>query len=71
MLDPKFHHRFNFIPVVNARIIKLLTEIEAYKTSFVVQSNLSPQLINRLIKSVIITSAVASTRIEGSLLEDK
>jgi Fic family protein len=71
MQDPKFHHRFNFSPVVNARIIKLLTEIESQKTSFVVQSNLSPQLINRLIKSVIITSAAASTRIEGGLLEDK
>jgi Fic family protein len=70
MLEPKFHHRFNFSPVDNAKIIKLLTEIESLKTRFVVQSNLSPQLINRLIQSVIITSSAASTRIEGSLLND-
>ena len=69
--NQKFSGRFNWSPQVNQKIIKLLTEIDSHKASFRVQSNLSPQLINRLTRSVLITSSGASTRIEGSLMGDK
>ena len=69
--DQKFSNRFDWSPQVNQKIIKLLTQIDSHKASFRVQSNLSPQLINRLTRTVLITSSGASTRIEGSLMDDK
>ena len=69
--NQKFFERFNWSSTVNQKVIKLLTEIDAHKASFKVQSNLSPQLISRLTKSVLITSSGASTRIEGALMGDE
>jgi Fic family protein len=66
----RFNKRLDFTGVSNRKIIKLLSEIAVSQSRFKVQSNLSPQMIVRLSRSVLITSSGASTRIEGSLLSD-
>ena len=47
-----------------------LAQIEALKGQWVGSVNLSPQILGRLKRSVLITSAGASTRIEGAALSD-
>lgn len=70
MSNLRFAKRLDFQGEANRKIIKLLTEIDVQQSRFQVQSHLSPQMIDRLTKSVLITSSGASTRIEGSLLGD-
>lgn len=48
-----------------------ITQIEEYKGRFTAGSNLNPQFLGRLKRSVLITSTGASTRIEGSHLSDE
>lgn len=63
-----FNKRFqNISPDILSRIAKI-DEIKGRWTEGV---NLSPQLLGRLKKSVLITSSGASTRIEGSRLSDE
>jgi Fic family protein len=69
-LNNRFANRLNFNPQTTRKIFKILSEIDTLRGGFRVQSNLSPQMIARLTKSVLITSSGASTRIEGSLLGD-
>jgi len=45
--------------------------IDEFKGMFMQGINLSPQILNRMKKSTIITSTGASTRIEGSTMSDK
>lgn len=71
MTNNRFNQRFNFDFESNKKITRLISEINELKASFRVQTNLSPQLIVRMTKSVLITSSGASTRIEGSHLTDK
>ncbi len=52
-------------------IQKLLTEIDELKGKWIAGVKLSPQILNRLKKSVVITSTGASTRIEGAQLTDE
>jgi Fic family protein len=66
----RFTTRLEFNGETTRKVINLLTEIDSLRSRFSVQSHLSPQLIDRLIRSVIITSSGASTRIEGSMLGD-
>jgi Fic family protein len=70
MTNTRFSKRLDFQGETNRKIINLLTEIDSQRSRFQVQSHLSPQMIDRLTKSVLITSSGASTRIEGSLLGD-
>lgn len=48
-----------------------ITQIEELKGRWVASSSLSPQILGRLKRSVLITSTGASTRIEGSKLSDE
>jgi len=53
------------------KIQKLLTEIDELKGKWIAGVKLSPQILNSLKKTVVITSTGASTRIEGVELTDK
>ena len=48
-----------------------ITQIEAIKGKWEGSTKLSPQILGRLKKSVLVTSTGASTRIEGSKLFDE
>ena len=71
MLDNRFDQRLDFNWEDGKKINRLINEINELKASFKVQTKLSPQVINKLTQSVLITSSAASTRIEGSHLSDK
>jgi len=71
MTNNRFNARLNFSSEIYPDIIRLISEIDSLKTAFKVQSHLSPQIIDRLTQSVLITSAGSSTRIEGSLMSDE
>ncbi|MFH1537206.1 MAG: Fic family protein [Patescibacteria group bacterium] len=56
---------------ISARILTKILEIDDYKTKWISGAKLNPQVLGRLKKSVLITSAGASTRIEGAQLSDE
>ena len=64
----KFDHRIN--PLA-AHLIAALSEIEGLRGEFKSGLRSAPQSITNLRRSVIVTSAGASTRIEGSTLSDE
>ncbi len=64
----RFDKRLNQIP---HEIWTKITEIEHLKGRWIQGTNLSPQFLNRLKRSVLVTSTGASTRIEGSELSDE
>lgn len=63
-----FDLKLNNIP--NEIWVKI-TQIEELKGRWIAGSNLSPQALGRLKRSVLITSTGASTRIEGAKLSDE
>ncbi|MBD3300749.1 MAG: Fic family protein [Candidatus Moranbacteria bacterium] len=63
-----FDLRFNNIPV---EIWSKIAKIDEIKGRWIGGVNLSPQILGRLKKSVLVTSAGSSTRIEGSQLSDE
>ncbi len=70
--ENKLTSRLNWEKFEDAQIIqKLLTEIDELKGKWIAGVKLSPQILNRLKKSVVITSTGASTRIEGAELTDE
>jgi len=64
----KFDHR---IKNPDSHIVAFLAAIDEIKGAFRVGLRMTPQAITSLRKSVIVTSAGASTRIEGSKLSDE
>lgn len=68
MKNSLFHHRFQNIP---PSIWEKITQIENIKGQWISGAKLSPQILGRLKKSVLVTSTGASTRIEGSKLSDE
>lgn len=66
-INSHFNERFTNIPI---EIWSKITKIEEIKGRWIGGVNLSPQILGRLKKSVLVTSAGASTRIEGSVLSD-
>jgi len=64
----KFDHR---IKSPEPHIVALLAEIDGIRGEFKVGLRMTPQAITSLKQSVLITSAGASTRIEGAKLTDK
>lgn len=64
----KFSKRLENIP---AEIISVLGKIDELKGRWVTGAELSPQVLGRLKRSVLITSTGASTRIEGVKLSDE
>jgi len=70
--ENKLTSRLHWKNFEDAQIIqKLLTEIDELKGKWIAGVKLSPQILNRLKKSVVITSTGASTRIEGAELTDE
>ncbi len=63
----KFDTRLNQI---SSEIWSKIAKIEELNGRWIQGTNLSPQYLNRLKRSVLITSTGASTRIEGSTLSD-
>ncbi len=66
-ISKRFDERLDSLPV---SIINLISQIDQLKGQWVGGAQLSPQLLGRLKRSVLITSTGASTRIEGSKLTD-
>lgn len=64
----KLDQRLQQIP---AQIWSKLTKIDELKGRWIAGAQLSPQILGRLKRSVLITSAGASTRIEGARLSDE
>lgn len=67
----RLDQRLQFIPKVAQDLYKRIAEIDTVKGQWKLSNTLSPQMITRLQSSVLVTSAGASTRIEGSKLTDK
>jgi Fic family protein len=55
---------------LSERIYSMIAEIDAVKNSWRLANRLMPQMIQRLIQSVLVTSTGASNRIEGNKLTD-
>jgi len=64
----KFNHRLRNIPDT---IWSKIARIEKLQGQWITGAKLSPQVLGRLKKSVLITSTGASTRIEGARLSDE
>lgn len=64
----KFDHRLEHIP---ADIVSKIAQIDELKGQWFKGAQLSPQILGRLKRSVLITSTGASTRIEGAMLSDE
>lgn len=64
----KFDQRLEHIP---ADIVSKIGQIDELKGQWIKGAQLSPQVLGRLKRSVLITSAGASTRIEGAMLSDE
>ncbi|MBI5754737.1 Fic family protein, partial [Candidatus Peregrinibacteria bacterium] len=67
----KLKRRLAFTSDITHKIYGLISQIEELKGQWKAGVNLSPQILGRLKKSIIITSSGASTRIEGSKLSDE
>lgn len=64
----KFDHRLKHLP---DEIVLKLGQIDELKGQWIMGARLSPQVLGRLKRSVLITSTGASTRIEGAHLSDE
>lgn len=63
-----FSERIKNIP---SGIVSKIAKIDELKGQWIMGARLSPQVLGRLKRSVLITSTGASTRIEGALLSDE
>lgn len=66
--NTKFNHRFRNIP---DSIWAKISQIDRLQGQWIAGAKLSPQVLGRLKRSVLITSTGASTRIEGARLSDE
>jgi len=67
----RFKKRLAFTQDITHKIYGMISQIEELKGQWKAGVNLSPQILGSLKKSVIVTSAGASTRIEGAKLSDE
>jgi len=67
-MTEKLKNRLEKVP---AEIISALAKIDELKGRWITGAELSPQVLGRLKRSVLITSTGASTRIEGAKLSDE
>jgi hypothetical protein len=63
----RFNKRLDNLP---AEIWNKITQIDELKGQWIAGAKLSPQVLGRLKRSVLVTSTGASTRIEGARLSD-
>lgn len=68
--DFRLHTRLNLNPSVVEPIYEAISEIDGIKNSWQITKQLLPQTIERLTRSVIVTSTGSSNRIEGNRLSD-
>lgn len=68
--DFRLHKRLNLNPSVIELIYQTISEIDGIKNSWQITKQLLPQTIERLTRSVIVTSTGSSNRIEGNRLSD-
>jgi len=66
--NTKFNQRLENIP---NNVWSIITQIDQLKGQWIAGAKLSPQVLGRLKRSVLITSTGASTRIEGAKLSDE
>lgn len=69
--DFRIHKRLNLNPLVVEEIYTIISEIEGVKNSWYITGQILPQTLDRLTRSVIITSSGSSNRIEGNKLTDE
>ena len=67
----RFDQRLSFSPQLSTKIYGQIAAIDAVKGQWNLANTLSPQMVQRLQTSVLVTSTGASTRIEGSKLSDQ
>ena len=67
----RFEKRLSLPPKLATKIYGQIAAIDAVKGQWKLANTLSPQMVERLQTSVLVTSTGASTRIEGSKLSDK
>lgn len=68
--DFRIQRRLNLNPQVVEEIYAILSEIDGVKNSWRITEKLLPQTIERLTRTVIVTSTGSSNRIEGNRLTD-
>lgn len=68
--DYRVHQRLTLKPDSVEDIYAILSEIDGVKNSWQITGKLLPQTLERLTRSVIVTSTGASNRIEGNRLSD-
>ncbi|QQV74870.1 hypothetical protein H6P87_00412 [Rickettsia tillamookensis] len=66
----RIHKRLRLNPEIVEEIYTIISEIEGVKNSWQITKQLLPQTLDRLTRSVIITSTGSSNRIEGNKLTD-
>jgi len=69
-MNTRFDDRLGFPVKLATQIFQKVAAIDAVKEQWRIANTLSPQMVQRLQTSVIVTSTGASTRIEGSRLSD-
>lgn len=67
----RLHQRLALTPSVVEEVYAALSEIDGVKNSWHLTGKLLPQTIERLTRSVIVTSTGSSNRIEGNRLDDR
>lgn len=68
--DYRIHKRMTLNSSIIEEIYELISEIDGVKNSWQITGKLLPQTLERLTRSVIITSSGSSNRIEGNKLSD-
>lgn len=68
--DTRLQKRLQLNPAIIEQVYAILSEIDAVKNSWQLTGRLLPQTIERLTRSVIVTSTGSSNRIEGNRLSD-
>ncbi len=66
----RIHKRLALPPSIIEEVYSTLSEIDGVKNGWKITENLLPQTIDRLTRSVIVTSTGASNRIEGNKMTD-
>ncbi|MBS0622091.1 MAG: hypothetical protein JSR80_03940 [Verrucomicrobia bacterium] len=66
--DFRVHQRLQLNPRVVEEVYSIISEIDGVKNSWKITRDLLPQNIERLTRSVIVTSKGSSNRIEGNRL---
>lgn len=69
--DFRVHQRLQLKPEIVEKVYSILATIDGVKNSWHITGRLLPQTIERLTRSIIVTSTGASNRIEGNRLNDQ